>query len=307
MNEHGSVCKLCGGAASYYLNRNSFEIVRCDACGFMFALLPGHFDPLTLYDDAYFTEGAGGYGFNDYQALWDRCCGPFYVSRLVRMLQFHKAGRLLDIGCAGGQLLAAAQDRGWRVAGVERAPAMRRQASETLRCPVYDSIEQALDRGERFDCVTMFEVIEHLSDPVSTLQQVVQLLTPGGVLALSTPNCSRPEAPLGQPIDIWFSPPLHISYFGPETLARCVEMAGLKTLAIDGLEHYCRALAGEVVLPPWLVNVLRPIRRGKRLRPRGLIGRLLKHIYRNRLSVFQRRNRADLIRTDVLEIYAQRL
>jgi RHS repeat-associated protein len=50
----------------------------------------GHFDPLTLYNDAYFTEGAGGYGFNDYQALWDRCCGPFYVSRLVRMLQFHK-------------------------------------------------------------------------------------------------------------------------------------------------------------------------------------------------------------------------
>ena len=85
MNEHGSVCKLCGGATSYYLNRNSFEIVRCDACGFMFALLPGHFDPLTLYNDAYFTEGAGGYGFNDYQALWDRCCGTFYVSRLVRM------------------------------------------------------------------------------------------------------------------------------------------------------------------------------------------------------------------------------
>jgi SAM-dependent methyltransferase len=223
------------------------------------------------------------------------------------MLQFHKAGRLLDIGCAGGQLMAAAVDRGWRVAGVEPAPAMRQQASERLHCAVYDSIQQAVQSGERFDCVTMFEVIEHLVDPIGTLNQVVELLAPGGVIALSTPNCSRPEAPLGKPIDIWFCPPLHIGYFNPDTLARCVELAGLKTLAIDGLEHYCRALAGEVVLPPWLVNVLRPIRRGKRLRPRGLIGRLLKRIYRNRLSVYQRRNRADLIRTDVLEIYAQRL
>jgi hypothetical protein len=60
MNEHGSGCKLCGGATSHYLSRNSFEIARCDACGFMFALLPDGFDPVSLYNDAYFTEDAGG-------------------------------------------------------------------------------------------------------------------------------------------------------------------------------------------------------------------------------------------------------
>ncbi|HKV54444.1 MAG TPA: class I SAM-dependent methyltransferase [Candidatus Binataceae bacterium] len=271
----------------------------------MFALLPEGFDPVKLYNDAYFT-GTDGYGFNDYDLLWSKCCGRFYVPRLTRMLDFHEAGSLLDIGCAGGQFITEAQARGWQVAGIEPAPAMRQQAADSLHCTVFDSIEQALRSGQRFDCVSMFEVIEHLVDPVATLREVAGLLKPGGVIALSTPNCGRPDAALGKPINIWFCPPLHISYFDPATFGRCVRLAGLEPLATDGLEHYCRAMAGEVVLPEWLVSVLRPIRRGKRLRPHGAIGRLLKRLYKDRVSLYQRRQPADLSRTDVLELYASR-
>jgi 2-polyprenyl-3-methyl-5-hydroxy-6-metoxy-1,4-benzoquinol methylase len=269
----------------------------------MFAILPDGFDPDTLYNDEYFHSTSGS-GFTDYDELWRKCCGRFYVPRLSRLREFTPGTGLLDVGCAGGQLLCAARARGFRVAGIERAPGMRRKAAEAARCTVYDSIPQALASGHRFECITMFEVIEHLVDPLSTLKDVAGLLEPGGVIALSTPNCERPGAREGRPINIWFCPPLHISYFTAQTLRRCLVDAGLTVLAIDGLEHYCRAMAGEIVLPDWLIKVLTPIRRGKRLRPHGLFGRLLKRIYQDRIALYRRRAPADTMRTDVLEVYA---
>jgi SAM-dependent methyltransferase len=181
---------------------------------------------------------------------------------------------------------------------------MRLKAAEAAGCTVYESVQQALAAGDKFDCITMFEVIEHLPNPIETLKEIAGLLGPAGVLALSTPNCERPGAREGRPINIWFCPPLHISYFTAETLRRSLAEAGFKTLAIDGLEHYCRAMAGEIVLPDWLIKVLTPIRRGKRLRPHGLLGRLLKRLYKDRIALYRRRAPADILRTDVLEVYA---
>lgn len=271
----------------------------------MFAVLPADFDPSALYRGAYFG-GDQGYGIVDYDGLWDRCLSHFYLPRLGRIECFQKRGRLLEIGCAAGYFLAAAKARGWQVSGVELAPDMRTRAAEALHCTVYESIGQALEGGEGFDCVSMFEVIEHVGDPLGVMGEVVRLLKPGGLLALSTPNCERPCAEKGEPINIWFNPPVHISYFGQGTLRRCMELSGLDVLAVEGLKHYCEAMAGVVALPRWVGAILRPFRRGKRLRPRGLIGRLLKQAYANRLSLYRCKGPGDLSEADVLEVYARR-
>jgi SAM-dependent methyltransferase len=300
-------CKLCGGATGEFMQRNGFAIVRCSRCAFMFALIAPDYDAASIYkDDVYFTSG-GECGIGDYDALWRRRLVHFYVPRLDRVAAFRKPARLLDIGCASGYLMRAAQDRGWDTAGVELSPAMRRRAAEITRGAIYGSIEEALRSGERFECVTMFEVIEHLSDPLATMAQVAQLLAPNGILALSTPNCECPGAPAGEPINVWFDPPEHISYFAPGTIRDCLERSGFAVVAIEGLEHYCRAMAGDLTFPPWVTAMLKPFRRGKRLKPGGLLGKLLERAYHGRMGLYRRTNSADLIRTDVLEVYARRI
>ncbi len=289
------------------MRRNGFAIVQCAQCGFMFAPVAPGYDAAAIYkEDVYFTSG-GECGIADYDALWRRRLVHFYVPRLDRVRAFQQPKRLLDIGCASGYLMRAAQQRGWQVAGVELSPEMRRRAAAITGSRVYESIDAALGSGERFECVTMFEVIEHLSDPVDTMAQVASLLVPNGTLALSTPNCECPHAAAGEPINVWFDPPEHISYFGPGTIRDCLGRSGLEVLAIEGLEHYCRAMAGDLTFPPWVTAVLAPFRRGKRLKPGGLLGRILERAYHGRMDLYRRTSSADLPRTDVLEVYARKL
>jgi SAM-dependent methyltransferase len=155
----------------------------------------------------------------------------------------------------------------------------------------------------------MFEVIEHVEDPLSVMREVSDLLKPGGMLALSTPNCDCPEALGNRAVNVWFIPPEHISYFGPRTIRDCLKRVSLDILEIDALEGVWRALAGDTSFPPWLTRFLRMWRKNKRrLRPGGFIGKILKRAYSPgaRPQLYQRRHPADLGRAEVLEIYARK-
>ncbi len=307
-------CKLCGARTAAFDERNSFAIARCPDCGFMFAVLPESYRPEILYsEDSYFTA-------EDPEAervlqQSSTTLSTLYPPRLARIREFTRIrefigpGRMLDIGCAGGSFLAAAEAAGWTVWGVELSGVMRERASRQLGRPVFSSIEEALEGSERFECVTMFEVIEHLQSPLETMRKVARLLAPNGVLAMSTPNCECPEARGAFPFNVWLIPPEHIAYFGPQTLPLCLKLAGLEVLALEGLEGFWRAITGDTMLPRWISAWLRPLRHGKRLRPGGWSGRWLKRRYSpdSRIDLYQRRRPIDLTALDTLEIYARRL
>lgn len=303
-------CKICGGPTGNFIEREGYPIVRCAGCGFMFALLPAGFAPADNYsDDSYFSAKAA-HGIADYESLWSDLLSHLYVPRLRRMRELGCAGgSLLDIGCAGGNLMVHAERMGWTTRGVELSDFMRQRASKLTGRQVYGSISEASRSGRKFDCVTMFAVIEHVDDPVSVMREVAGLLNPGGMLALSTPNCDSPEALGNQPINVWFIPPEHISYFGRRTITDCLKAASLNVLAIDGLEGVWRAHAGDTSFPPWLTRLLRRWRKDKRLRPGGLIGKILKRAYSPaaRPDIYRRRYPAELDRAELIEVYARKV
>jgi len=303
-------CRLCGGSTSYAMEKDSFSIVRCDRCGFMFAMVPSATNPENIYSDDQFFFSPDALdrppGDSWYDVLWRRK-RLFYLARLRRIGSFQKPGRMLEIGCAAGYMLDAARQLGWEIAGVEPSPSMRERARTDLNCTVYESLDEAVAvAGKRFDCVMLFEVIEHLADPITVMGKIRELLVPGGLIALSTPNCESPGAVAGLPLDIWFTPPAHISYFGPTTLASCLRQSGFDQLALEGLEGFCRVLAGDILLPRWVTSILGPLRPGKRARPHGAIGHLLVKLYAGRLDLYQRRTPAGVARSDILELYARR-
>ncbi|HTY54601.1 MAG TPA: class I SAM-dependent methyltransferase [Candidatus Binataceae bacterium] len=281
-------CKLCGGDVSDFSERNGFAIVKCRRCGFMFAPLPAGFDLNAVYrDDAYWSGGTNC-GYQNYDDEW-KASERFYRARLARLKKLSKPGRLLEVGCAAGFFLEAARRDRWDVAGTEISDSMRQRCAERAQCPVFASIDEVAASGQRFDCVAMFEVIEHVTDPLALLRQVRELIVPGGLLALSTPNFEGPEAARNPGDYHWFAPPVHISYFGPATLSSCVREAGFAVLAMEGLLGQ-----EEPPLPAPLAAILAPLRRGKRLRPRGLLGRLLRLYQRRRKDVLRWANGLDL-------------
>jgi len=178
---------------------------------------------------------------------------------------------------------------------------MRERCRRNVGCPVYASIEELPRTSAPFDCVVVFEVIEHTADPLGFMKQVHELVAPGGLIALSTPNFGCETAIRAPQEFMHFSPPAHVCYFDSATLTACVRKAGFQPVAAAA------CFAGqEVPMPAWMAALLRPLRRGKRrLRPGGLIGNVLKVYLRRRGLGLP--NLPEALRwAETLELYATR-
>jgi 2-polyprenyl-3-methyl-5-hydroxy-6-metoxy-1,4-benzoquinol methylase len=149
------------------------------------------------------------------------------------------AGRMLDVGCGSGTSVRAAVDLGWNATGIDIDPELvelgRRQLEVDLRCCSIMEIEEPDDS---FDFVRLRDVIEHLPNPFAALLRLRELLRPGGMLLIATPNESSLAAQLRRLVGgrrdriATVPPPHHLHGFGPSTLRRLFDRVGLRSRQI---------------------------------------------------------------------------
>lgn len=102
--------------------------------------------------------------------------------------------RILDLGCATGSLGALIkQSRAEAfVVGVERDAAMAAMAGQRLDRVIQADIVEALHSSElsdeRFDCIILADILEHLLDPWATLKDASTRLAHPGTVVVSLPN-----------------------------------------------------------------------------------------------------------------------
>lgn len=98
--------------------------------------------------------------------------------------------RILDIGCGGGLFLATLKREGAIVTGVELSDsrafyARNKHGFDVIKRTIEDNYWSQFHGT--FDIVTLWDVIEHVNYPLSTIQTAAKLLKPGGVLLIDTP------------------------------------------------------------------------------------------------------------------------
>lgn len=222
-----NVCALCGRPDGRVLFRvDGSLIVRCERCGLVRDAMRPVAARSVYGADYYSTESAkGGYANYVLDADVNRLT---FASRLQAIeARLGRKGRLLDVGCALGDFLEVARDRGWQVDGAEISSFAANEARKRgLRvfCGVLEDLHAP---AERYDAITLYDVIEHLSDPVRTLKEVRRLLVPGGVLHIVTPNVDGIQARLLGSSWYHYKPGEHLFYFSPETLRHAADDAGL--------------------------------------------------------------------------------
>jgi 2-polyprenyl-3-methyl-5-hydroxy-6-metoxy-1,4-benzoquinol methylase len=140
-----------------------------------------------------------------------------------------KKGRLLDIGCGNGHFLFIMKKTGWSTMGVEIDPESARIARDLYKLSIFNGhLEEAHYPDCSFDAITINHVIEHLHDPIGLLKECYRILTPGGIVCITTPNLQS----LGHRTfkKNWFplEPPRHLYLWTPQNLRRTLEMAGFK-------------------------------------------------------------------------------
>lgn len=150
-------------------------------------------------------------------------------------------GRLLDVGCGKGQFVAVARQRGWEAWGVELdAGACDHARNELGLQTVLNGSLDHPDLPASFDVVTLWDVIEHVPDPVSLLQQVHDRLATGGLLVVRTANI-RSFAFDKNRQGWWAFGSDHRFYFSPGSLRIALGRAGLNTRAVLNRETVERA------------------------------------------------------------------
>lgn len=243
-------CRVCGATA---VPRGT-GLLGCPDCGLAWREEPYFGKPVYSAgsEPAIYRSGKEKIFFNG-------------LSRLGRSLP--RKGLLLDVGCAGGELLKAASARGWRGEGVEIDAGLARRASEAGFTVHADPVEKAGLEKEAYDAATAFEVFSQMADPAAAAAALRAVLKPGGVIYIREFNAAfhlplrRLElAGLFKPLGA--SPAvIHNFNFGPRSLRVLLERAGFREVRIRN----SRPTAGD------------PYRTGGRLG--GFLTRLLKVLY----------------------------
>jgi 2-polyprenyl-3-methyl-5-hydroxy-6-metoxy-1,4-benzoquinol methylase len=146
--------------------------------------------------------------------------------RNVMWLPSRKDQLLLDVGCGSGAFMRRMGNLGWRVEGVDFDPGAVAFAQSCGCKALCGSVEDMCYPSNHFDVVVMNHVIEHLSDPISSLKECFRILRPGGKIAVATPNVqSLGHKCFGRS---WrgLEPPRHLYLFGFCSLDRLLLAAG---------------------------------------------------------------------------------
>jgi SAM-dependent methyltransferase len=142
-------------------------------------------------------------------------------------------GRVLDCGAAFGFFVEVALAEGYEAEGVELSAEAATQARARSVPVRQGTVEAAGFPANHFDLVTMWDTIEHLTSPRTTVAEIHRILKPGGVVALTTGNLRSVTAWVYR--DRWslIVPPWHLFYFDPGTVERLMRSLGFVDVVVD--------------------------------------------------------------------------
>lgn len=247
-----AVCLVCGGSnprRRYQITR--FQVLECTDCAQIFLHpLPSEREIHELFAELYSTGGGSVPELKSYYGFCyeDSPSNPLvqlYSSWLDKIEARHPVGTLLDVGSGTGLFLAVAKRRGWEVYGIDSSVEATGYAREHFDLDLWvGDFADFGARGQRFDVITGWDIIEHSRDPVALLAAMRGCLAPGGSVVLSTPNQHSildviagamyrlTGGMLTQALEKFYIEQ-HFLYFTPDSLGRALERGGLTVAAVE--------------------------------------------------------------------------
>lgn len=142
--------------------------------------------------------------------------------------------KVLEIGCAAGNLLNVLRQRGWDVYGIEPTPHYAEFARKTYGLNVLRGFFEDADFPESFfDFVVLAQTLEHMPDPTRLLIDIGRVLKQDGFLHIDVPNIMSPSK---FRLSNYFVSP-HLFNFSPITLNLLLLKTGFRTIAKDEKFH----------------------------------------------------------------------
>ena len=154
--------------------------------------------------------------------------------------------KLLDIGTGHGIFVGTAIDRGWNAKGLELAEGNCEYARDELGIELINKDFFEFDYDEKYDVVTLFEVIEHLKDPAKALNRIHEMTKENGIVVIATPIRDSLYGNKTKEKNVFWTTVEHLVYFDRDVMIDYLEDAGFEVLEVNNsregmgrLEFYC--------------------------------------------------------------------
>jgi SAM-dependent methyltransferase len=155
-----SRCGICGGSMLTSIDPAN-RICRCEQCGYVFDSPR----PTLRAIVAFYSQ------FGKYDSwLKEEEPRSLHYRRRLKILRRHRSsGSLLDVGTGTGQFLSFARES-FTVIGTEVSESAVRIAKNKYGLDVKQGQVEDIHFDTRFDVITLFHVLEHVPNPLSTLR-----------------------------------------------------------------------------------------------------------------------------------------
>lgn len=152
--------------------------------------------------------------------------------------KYIKDASYLDVGSGEGGILSLAKGVAKSVAGVELNRGQRERCL-AADISVYDHIDKA-GPDNHYDVISLFHVLEHLTQPLDMLKRIYQLLKPGGCLIVEVPHArdfllSTLDCEPFKNFTFWAE---HLVLHTRESLKKFLEVAGFISVKLSGVQRY---------------------------------------------------------------------
>jgi SAM-dependent methyltransferase len=183
----------------------------------------------NAYLDSYYGSGELKIGgFSGFVRQLSASLRAHYLAKIIKT-----KGICLDVGCGDGDFLLSLSSKGWRVVGTELAgPAFQRSSQRVPGQIICSEKIEEKQFKNKFNLITLWQVFEHLENPLETLQTCRSILHPGGILAIGVPNPDSMQAKWGGKDWLHLDPPRHLALMGVPSLVSLANISGFEVVSI---------------------------------------------------------------------------
>lgn len=269
-----------GYACSNDQHGEHYRIVRCQVCGLVFCSPRPDVQEIESgyqeIEDVLYREQAEGRRRT-------------FRRNLKNLATYKNKGQLLDVGCYLGIFLDEAKKSGWDVKGMEPSKWCVEQGIKNFHLDIRQGTYRDIRNfSEKFDVVTMWDVLEHVDSPMKALGIMREALKEDGLLVFSTVDIGSWYARLLGPKWPWLMK-MHIYYFDRRCIRQYLEKAGFKLSKIKTYQH--------VVSLKYLVYKLKRINKILFFAANGIYQIL--HFFKKEIYI-------TVAMGDFMEVYAQK-
>lgn len=218
-------CYLCKSSQINLLYHvNKWSIYYCRKCSYVFVY--------PLLDSGQLKRIYQSFKHNIFEKSLIILHDATHSLRFINKYR-NKKRKLLDVGCGNGIFLREASKNKWNVAGIDMSSKMVAYLRSNFNYKVFQGDILSTNIKDKYDIVTLNQVIEHFSKTRLLIKRCHSLLNKEGLIYIATPNILSTTSKIRKEKFDYIIPPEHLSYFNKRTLYDILTSEGFRILEFN--------------------------------------------------------------------------